>query len=758
MNNHENATSETNEGSTFAEKLRKLRLTKIEPPFELNPTITQERFIQQEDHTKNINKLINTTNVKPSTLADRWKSLKSPKNVTPESDTHINRNHLENGATSTKSLAERLAAKRKQENIFKLQKKDAKAIQNIDGKITNLRNSSNVMNAKELQWFKQLQKAIISSKPIMRKIPNHSLSKVASILVYKEHLNIPEKLNNESKKRKFEQIFTIHYPNTNIKKRALESFNKLSPDDIVLRAQQNAFASVTDKVQNLKISESTSNPTEQSKKKNVFEEEDEPRKDNAPFVHKYKQITVPTKPRKPVDLKEKIAEYIVNPHISFVVLGHVDAGKSTLMGRLLYDVGAVDSKLIRKLKKESNLLGKGSFHLAWVMDQTSEERERGVTVDICTSDFQTENAKFTIVDAPGHRDFINNAISGIVQSDVAVLCVDCSADAFESGFNLDGQTKEHSILARSLGIRHMVVAMNKLDCVDWDKTRFDEIKDQLSAFFELIGFDVTKQISWVPVSGLLGDGVVKPIWSSSTKQNWYKGPSLVGTLEKVAHEFVETDENLNFLTNSPFLFDILEVSASNKANECVVSGKIEQGSIQPGETITIYPSEQSCLVDQIFYQGSPMEHLTVALPGEFVSMKLLNSNSEDINSGDLCAIVGIDLHNSKSFETQLLTLDIARPLLPGTPFILYRGSCEQPAVIKRLIKVLDKRDPTKVLKNKVRHLGANQLAIVEIEFTASKKTVDLPMLTASENKQLSRIVLRKEGRTIGAGVITKLTD
>lgn len=214
-------------------------------------------------------------------------------------------------------------------------------------------------------------------------------------------------------------------------------------------------------------------------------------------------------------------------------MGHVDAGKSTLMGRLLYDVGAVDNKLIRKLKKESEMIGKSSFHLAWVMDQTSEERNRGVTVDICTSDFKTKDATFTIVDAPGHRDFVPNAIAGVSQVDVAVLSIDCSTDAFESGFNLDGQTKEHTLLARSLGVRHIIVAMNKMDSVDWYEGRFEDIKFELRNFFEDIGIK-DDQLSWVPCSGLTGEGVYQKEYPMG--QTWYKGPSLVGRLEEVSRE------------------------------------------------------------------------------------------------------------------------------------------------------------------------------------------------------------------------------
>ena len=628
-------------------------------------------------------------------------------------------------------------------------------------------------NKKQLSWFESLKNQLFENRSVdpTKNAPNlhnkaHANLRVSNIIVEideKTAVNTKSVSKNKREKRKrpFNEIFTIYYPNTNIKKLAIENFNKPSPDDVIINAQQSAFESVNKQVEGLSIKDG--NVEENTKAIDMNQPGKKDDEELVTVIHKYKKVLEPTKPKEKIDVVASIQEYKKHPHISFVVLGHVDAGKSTLMGRLLYDVGAVDTKLIRKLQKESEIIGKSSFHLAWVMDQTSQERERGVTVDICTSNFATKNCSFTIVDAPGHRDFIANAISGISQADVAILCVDCSTDAFESGFNLDGQTKEHAILARSLGLKHIVVAMNKLDTVDWSKQRFNEIKDQLSVFFHMIGLDVGKQISWVPCSGLNGDGVVKAQWSSP-KQNWYTGSSLVQELENVAHAFVNEDENLNANIQSfessgeptsPFLFNVLEVIASSKNNECAVSGKIEQGFIQPGETITLYPSEQSCVVDQVYHQQDDRSLLKLGIEGDFVYLKLKNANSDDIHSGDLATIVGNELHNSKSFEVQLLTFDMPRPLLPGTPLLIYRGSGEQPANVKKLIKILDKNNPNKVLKKKVKHLGSNQLAVVELE--VDSKSQDIPMLTNAQNKNLSKLVVRKEGKTIGAGVVTQLT-
>lgn len=472
------------------------------------------------------------------------------------------------------------------------------------------------------------------------------------------------------------------------------------------------------------------------------------------FIKPYKRILEPTKPRNPINLEQYLKSPEFKPHLSFVVLGHVDAGKSTLMGRLLYDIGAVDKNKIRKLKKESEQIGKGSFHLAWVMDQTVEERERGVTVSICTSDFSTKNVDFTIVDAPGHRDFVPNAIAGVSQADVAILTIDCGIDAFESGFNLDGQTKEHTLLARSMDIGTIIVAMNKMDTVNWSSERFNEIQAELSNFFKQIGYQ-ENQIKWVPLSGFSGEGVYKIPYPN--EQDWYKGPSLVETLENVAitnyGHLNDLDLFCKEIKENPFIFSILEVTTTKKNDESILSGRVESGSIQPGETITIYPSEQSCLVDKIL-SGREQVSKDIALKGDFVTLRLRHSHPKDIENGDLCSSVGYDIKSARRFKIRLSTFQMHRPLLPGTSVMLFRGVYEEPARINKLISIVDSKDPSKVLKKRVKHLPSNQTAIVEIELTERRRWI--PLVTIDENKHIGRVILRKDGRSIGTGVILEV--
>ncbi|KAJ1829847.1 hypothetical protein LPJ73_008402, partial [Coemansia sp. RSA 2703] len=224
------------------------------------------------------------------------------------------------------------------------------------------------------------------------------------------------------------------------------------------------------------------------------------------------------------------AEYAKNQRdrdtLNLVVVGHVDAGKSTLMGHLLYALGQVNERTMRKFERDAEKIGKGSFAYAWVLDETDEERARGVTMDVATSSFATKNRRFTLLDSPGHKDFVPNMISGASRADVAVLVVDASTGEFESGFDGNGQTREHAILIRSLGVRQLVVAVNKLDCVGWSQGRYAEIVDRLLAFLTGCGY-LKDEVRFVPVSGLKGTNLVRRIDDDANStapaelQAWY---------------------------------------------------------------------------------------------------------------------------------------------------------------------------------------------------------------------------------------------
>ncbi|KIY52556.1 elongation factor 1-alpha [Fistulina hepatica ATCC 64428] len=205
-------------------------------------------------------------------------------------------------------------------------------------------------------------------------------------------------------------------------------------------------------------------------------------------------------------------------HVNVVVIGHVDSGKSTTTGHLIYKCGGIDKRTIEKFEKEAAELGKGSFKYAWVLDKLKAERERGITIDIALWKFETPKFMVTVIDAPGHRDFIKNMITGTSQADCAILIIAAGTGEFEAGISKDGQTREHALLAFTLGVRQLIVAVNKMDTTKWSEDRFNEIVKETSTFIKKVGYN-PKGVAFVPISGWHGDNMLE----ESSNMTWYKG-------------------------------------------------------------------------------------------------------------------------------------------------------------------------------------------------------------------------------------------
>ncbi|MHA1778574.1 MAG: GTP-binding protein, partial [Candidatus Heimdallarchaeaceae archaeon] len=214
------------------------------------------------------------------------------------------------------------------------------------------------------------------------------------------------------------------------------------------------------------------------------------------------------------------------PHLNLVIIGHVDHGKSTMTGHLLYLCGSISEREIQKYEKEAELIGRGSFKFAWVLDKLKEERERGVTIDLAFYKFETKKYYYTIIDAPGHRDFVKNMITGTSQADAAILVVSAGTGEFEAGISATGQTREHALLAKTLGVDQILVAVNKMDLANYSKERYEEIKNEMARNLKLFGYDVSK-INFVPVSGMKGDNLRE----RSENMPWYDGPTLLEALD-----------------------------------------------------------------------------------------------------------------------------------------------------------------------------------------------------------------------------------
>jgi elongation factor 1 alpha-like protein len=400
--------------------------------------------------------------------------------------------------------------------------------------------------------------------------------------------------------------------------------------------------------------------------------------------------------------------------------GHVDSGKSTLMGRLLFDLGAIDERTMEEYKREAEKMGKASFAFAWVLDQGTEERARGVTMDIATNRFETERTAFTILDAPGHRDFVPNMISGASQADFAVLVIDASTGEFEAG--LRGQTKEHALLVRSMGVSRLVIAVNKMDRTDWSESRFQDIQQQMMAFLTTAGFKA-EDLSFVPCSGLEGDNIIHR--SMTPQADWYSGKTLVDELD--------TSEPINHALEKPLRMTIADIFEESTQNPISISGRIEAGSLQVGDQLVIMPSGEKAFVRSIQVDDEPSDW---AVAGQNVILNITEIDLDQIKEGDMICSVESPATNVTSFTAKVLAFNYLAPM----PLDVHRGGLRRPGKISRLVAVLDKIDGNITKKKpKIVHPGNVARVVVDLESPAPIEG--------------GRIVLRAEGETVAAGLL-----
>lgn len=393
------------------------------------------------------------------------------------------------------------------------------------------------------------------------------------------------------------------------------------------------------------------------------------------------------------------------------------------MGRLLYDLKVVDQRTIDRYRKEAESIGKSSFALAWVLDQGSEERARGVTIDFATNKFETSKTIFTILDAPGHRDFIPNMIAGASQADFAVLVIDASQGNFESG--LKGQTKEHALLVRSMGITRMIVAVNKLDTISWSQDRYSEISTQISAFLTAAGF-LAKNIAFVPCSGLTGDNIVREPQNSLSE--WYTGPTLLSLLE--------SSEPVSRALEKPLRLTINDIFRGGVTNPLSISGRLDAGSVQIGDIVLAMPAAETASIRGIEVDSTSSDW---AVAGQNIVLHLSDIEAKHLKPGDIICSPNAPLKNISSFVMKLLAFEHVMPMHVE----VHRGRLHTPGRISRLVAVLDKSSGAVVGGGKkVRIVKPGSIARVAVEMD------DAVPLEAG-----ARVVLRNGGSTVATGVL-----
>jgi elongation factor 1-alpha len=418
------------------------------------------------------------------------------------------------------------------------------------------------------------------------------------------------------------------------------------------------------------------------------------------------------------------------PHINIVFVGHVDHGKSTSVGRLMFDSGNIDEQTMRKLKEKAEELGKGGFEFAFVMDNLKEERERGVTIDLSHKKFNTSKYEYTIIDAPGHRDFIKNMITGASQADVGVLVV-ASTDSVMA------QTKEHVFLCKTLGVNQLSVLVNKMDMVDFAEDKFNKVKEDVSNLLKTVGYN-PDEVAFIPASALNGDNIAK----KSENMAWYTGPTLLEQLDV----FKEPEKP----TGLPLRLPIQDVY--NIAGIGVVPvGRVETGTMKVGDKVTVVPGREGkgisgeCKTIEMHH-----EQIQEAIPGDNIGFSVRGIGKKDIARGDVLGKSDNVPTLAKEFTAQIVVLNHPSVLTVGYTPVFHIHTAQVACQITELVKKINAATG-EVIEENPDMLKNGDAAIVKIV-----PTQPLVIEKQDEIPQMSRFAIRDAGQTVAAGMCIDL--
>ena len=420
-------------------------------------------------------------------------------------------------------------------------------------------------------------------------------------------------------------------------------------------------------------------------------------------------------------------------HVSLVVIGHVDSGKSTSTGHLIYKCGGIEKRTIEKFEKEAREMGKESFKYAWVLDKLKAERERGITIDIALWKFESEKSVFTIIDAPGHRDFIKNMITGTSQADVAILMIASPPGEFESGWSKEGQTREHALLAFTMGVKQMIVCCNKMDAkgADFGEARFNEIKAEVSGYLKQVGYKI-ETVPFIPISGWTGDN----LFEKSDKMPWYKGQYLLEALDAIKPPKRPVLKPLRLP-----LQDVYKISGIGT----VPVGRVETGVIKPNQSIVFGPLGVSTDVKSVEMHH---EQVAEAIPGDNVGFNVKGLSVSDIKRGYVASDAkNVPAMDTEYFKAQVIVMHHPGQIMNGYAPVLDCHTCHIACKFAEIENKMDKRTG-KVTEEFPKSIKSGDAGIVKM--IPSKPMV---IEAFSEFPPLGRFAVRDMKQTVAVGVV-----
>jgi len=424
-------------------------------------------------------------------------------------------------------------------------------------------------------------------------------------------------------------------------------------------------------------------------------------------------------------------------HLNLVVIGHVDSGKSTTTGHLIYKCGGINKRDLDKLETEANNLSKSSFKFAFILDKTKAERQRGITIDCSLWKFETKNYNYTIIDAPGHRDFLKNMITGTAQADCSLLMVSANEGEFEAGISKTGQTKEHLLLSYTLGVRQLIVCVNKMDdaSVNFSEARFENIKAALSEYLKKIGFNI-KTVPFIPISGWKGDNLIE----KSENLGWYKGPTLIEALDMIVPPIRPIEKPLRLPIQSVYKI---------KGFGTVPTGRVESGVLKLNMPIEFAPSKVITEVKSIEAHHTSMIQ---AIPGDNIGFNIKGVAVNEITKGDVVGDPKNDPPRAcENFIAQIIIINHPKKISNGYSPII---DCGTNHVTCKFEEILTKNDRKtgEVLEKKPEFIKNGDCAFVRVV-----PTKEMVIETFTEYPSLGRFAVRDMNMTVAVGIVKEVT-